>query len=246
MPRLLDADMQTGVIPGSKFQFSAVRPEDLEETEYTLVTVALDMSGSVGGYENDILDCLKTIVDACQKNQRSENLMLRVLTFDTRVNEVHGFKPLSSIDKADYPGFNPGGMTALFDAAFTGIGATLTYGETLADQDFTVNGAIYLVTDGDDNSSTMPASAIEKLVGDAKRSEKIDSCITVLIGIGSGVTQQYLDEFKNQANLTQAISMGDITAGKLAKLAGFVSQSVSSQSQALGSGGPSVPPSLAF
>jgi hypothetical protein len=51
--------------------------------------------------------------------------------------------------------------------------------------------------------------------------------------------KSYLDAFKRDAALDEYISAGDATAARLAKLAAFVSQSISSQSQALGTGGPS-------
>ena len=48
-----------------------------------------------------------------------------------------------------------------------------------------------------------------------------------------------LEAFPKDAYLSQFVDIGDATPGKLAKLANFVSESVSSQSQALGSGAPS-------
>jgi hypothetical protein len=58
--------------------------------------------------------------------------------------------------------------------------------------------------------------------------------------------KSYLENFRINAGLDEYISIGDATAGKLAKLAQFVSQSVSSQSQALGTGGASQPVSFKF
>ena len=52
------------------------------------------------------------------------------------------------------------------------------------------------------------------------------------------IDQRFLDGFATEAGM-KYLSAGDATNGKLAKLAEFVSQSVSSQSQSLGTGGPS-------
>jgi len=110
------------------------------------------------------------------------------------------------------------------------------------DYEFDVNGAVYIVTDGMNNRGSMTPKSIKDKVESALSHEKIESLITVLIGLhdpndtwGPEV-KAHLDEFKNEANLTQFVEVGDATPGKLAKLANFVSQSVSSQSQALGSG----------
>ncbi|UCE66565.1 MAG: hypothetical protein JSU85_00700, partial [Candidatus Zixiibacteriota bacterium] len=49
----------------------------------------------------------------------------------------------------------------------------------------------------------------------------------------------YLDDFKDKANLQQFVNAGNATPKTLAKLANFISKSISSQSQSLGTGGPS-------
>jgi hypothetical protein len=231
-------------VPGSAFSFSAIKPEHLEATEYTLVTVVIDESGSISGFKDDLLKMLKEVVKACQKNPRSENLMLRLVTFNTSLTEQHGFKLLADIDPSQYAEFNPGGGTALFDSTFEAIGATATYSQSLTASDFTVNGAVYIITDGEDNASKFSAMMVKTAVDKTKNAEVIESLITVLIGLNTNQCGVSLKRYKDDADLTQYIDMGDVTPGKLAKLAGFISKSVSSQSQSLGSGGPSAPVDL--
>ena len=69
--------------------------------------------------------------------------------------------------------------------------------------------------------------------------EILESMVSVLIGINGSSYSSWLSKFQKEAGLTHFIDAGDATPRKLAKLANFVSQSVSSQSQALGTGGPS-------
>ncbi len=249
MPRLMPtSDTQVINIPGpGNFQFSAIRPENLGATEYTLVTMVIDVTGSVRKFANELLDCVKSIVDACKKSPRAENLMLRFITFNEDLYEIHGFKPLADIDVNDYKPFKPDGMTALYDASFSGIASTLTYAKNLIDQDFDVNGCVYIVTDGMDNVSTINPAHILNTTNDATIKEEIESLITVLIGINdpkSGYSRDVtkaLKKFKDEAELTQFVDAGDATPQRLAKLANFVSKSISSQSQALGSGSASQP-----
>jgi len=226
--------------PGS-FTFSAIRPETLGATEYTLVTVVVDVTGSVSSFAMELLQCLKNIVGACQKSPRAENLLFRVLAFNNQVHEVHGFKLLSEIDPNDYKSFNPAGMTALTDATYESITATLTYAKTLLDQDFNVNGAVYIITDGADNVSKLTNAMVADRTQEATKQEMIESLITVLVGINTTDCKQELETFAKQAGLTQYVDVGDATPPRLAKLAAFVSKSVSSQSQALGSGAASQP-----
>jgi hypothetical protein len=60
MPRLMnDSDMQQSTIAGlANFTFSGTRIDSLGATEYTLVTIAIDVTGSVHGLENDIRNSL--------------------------------------------------------------------------------------------------------------------------------------------------------------------------------------------
>ena len=247
MPRLMDTEevmQQAG--PGA-FQFSGVRVENLGATEYTLVTIVLDVSGSVYNFANDLLKMVKTIVEACQKSPRAENLMIRYLVFNHNITEIHGFRLLKDIDpNSDYDELNPDGYTALYDASYDAIGATVDYSTRLVDDyEFDVNGAVYIVTDGMNNRGSMTPKSIKDKVAAALAGEKIESLITVLVGLhdpqGSWSSEvvKHLESFKEDADLSQFVDAGDATSGKLAKLANFVSQSVSSQSQVLGSGAPS-------
>lgn len=229
MPRLLDNDMQTGAIPGlSGFQFSAVRTDKLAESEYTLVTLALDISGSVAGFRDLLIDTVKKAIDACRKSPKSANILVRVTTFGSRVDEIHGFKPLSEIDNTVYDAIRCYGQTALFDACASAIGAMTEYGRVLGKQDFGVNGIMFIITDGGDNASTYTAHTVKGLADDAVSGEVLESFRSVLIGVNAAQLKQYLEDFRVQGGLTEYLDAGDATPGNLAKLAAFVSRSVSS------------------
>jgi len=247
MPRLMATDDNQIInTPGpGNFQFSAVRIEDLGASEYTLVTIVCDISGSVMSFADALLNAIKTIVEAAKKNDRAENLLLRLITFNQDIVEIHGFKNLSDIDVSAYEPLQCDGFTALYDASYDAIGASLEYSKRLVEQDFDCNGAVYIITDGMNNRGSMtPRSIAEKCEG-ALAHEEIESLVTILIGLHdpgsswSREVKQHLQDFKDDAKLTEFIDVGDATPQKLAKLANWVSESVSSQSQALGTGAPS-------
>ena len=83
----------------------------------------------------------------------------------------------------------------------------------------------------------------------ARRAEKLESFKAILIGVGSpdannpndpdNATKQYLEEFKDRAGFDQFVWVGASTPQNIAKMAAFVSRSVSSSSQSLGTGGQS-------
>jgi len=244
MPRMMDDTMETGKVGTGvqAFQFSGTRIEHLGATEYTLVTIAKDHTGSVEGFENELDASVAAAIESCKKSPRAGNLLLRVIYFSSSfpggIMEVHGFKPLSEVDPKSYPKTRPGGMTPLFDATFSTVGATNAYAKKLMDQDFLANGIVFVITDGDDNASRSTTTMVKKEVERGAKGEEIESLITVLVGINAGQCTDKLDQFAKGVGM-QYIDAGEATKGKLAKLAQFVSQSVSSQSQSLGTGGPS-------
>lgn len=226
------------------FQFSALSTDALDSTEYTLVSLVVDRSGSVHGFSDVIDDMIDNIIKACVKSPTPENLLIRQVDFSTQykngLNEVHGFTTLKLIPPRKRASCNGG--TPLFDATYTAIEASLTYAEDrLIKNGYTANGVVFIVTDGDDTGSVNSPKMIKARMEDAIKGERIESLQSFLIGINDQSCKKYLDKFAKEANLTDFISCGDVTPGKLAHLAAWVSKSISSQARARGSGGPSQP-----
>ena len=248
MPKLMNSNTFHTTL--SNFKFSAVEMEKLGGSEYTIVQILVDESGSVSSFANDLENVLSVVADSCKKSPRAENLLIRAASFSSNgrqdnVKEIHGFSLLNSIDVKNYKGsINPSGTTPLYDAALSAVESIDVYGKSLHDQEYLCNGIIFVVTDGAENASVNnDVKAIKKSIDKMKRNEHLESVRTILIGVNdsdAGLRAE-LDSFKSNAGFDEYISLGDITAGKLAKLAQFVSRSISSTSQALGSGKVSQP-----
>jgi uncharacterized protein YegL len=228
----------------SQFQFSTMPVERLGATEYTLVTLAIDMSGSVSGFESELISSIKEVVNACKKSSRAENLLLRLVTFNNNVYEEHGFKLIKDIQDTDYNQvIQPNGLTALYDATINSVDSIKEYGKTLVEQDFDVNGITIVVTDGMDNRSQYNSSNVKDSISDISFEEVLESMVTILVGVNTkrSDVQQYLNDYSNEGGFTQYVDVEDADANNLAKLANFISKSISNQSQSLGTGGPSQP-----
>lgn len=243
MPKLNDiANMDKLTTTTGTYGFSATKLDDLGASEYTLCTIEVDESGSVETFKTELEACLKEAVNACKLSPRADNLMIRVLAFSNRVREVHGFKLLSAINTDDYNNcLRLGGMTALFDATQNGIEATTTYGKTLSAKDYNVNAINIVITDGDDNSSTATANMVNKSLKEAISSESLESMVSILVGVNTNDQRvdQFLKDYHVKGGFSQYVSINDASAKNLAKLAEFVSKSISAQSASLGTGGPS-------
>ena len=242
MGKFVDDNQETHSIGGSHFKFSAAKIDSLGASEYTLATVVVDVSGSVSPYATEIETALKQVVQSCRKSPRADNLMLRVVLFNQNVAELHGFKPLPDCNENDYNGvINPNGGTALFDATYSAVKAMVQYGAELVKNDFQVNAALFVITDGADNESKTTAKTVAKAFAEVKTGEKLESLMSVLIGVNTDQTDlnAFLDCFQKESGFQQYVAITKADAKTLAKLGGFISMSIASQSQAIGSGGPS-------
>jgi uncharacterized protein YegL len=254
MPKLMDVDAGDVSKTVSGFQYSAVEIEKLGASEYTIVQVVVDESGSVNGFKDELEAAIKAVAESCKKSPRSENLLMRVTAFTTggasTVREVHGFTMLGNIDASGYVGsIVPSGMTPLNDAVMEGVETMGAYGKRLRDQDYLCNGICFIVTDGAENASqTATPEKVKRAIEKVRSEEHMESLRVILVGINDQDPQlsRVLQDFKATAGLDDYLSVGEATPGKLAKLAQWVSQSISSTSQALGTGGPSTSISLSI
>jgi hypothetical protein len=230
---------------GSGYKFSATKIKDLGAAEYTLATICMDASSSVQGFAVALEQALKTIRNACDKSPRRDNLMLRLTQFASTLTELHGFKLLNTTAEKDYDNvLQLGGSTALFDAMDEALQATGTYGKQLTGQDFLVNGIVVVVTDGENNCSNISdPTQVKKTLQAVRRAESLESLLLILVGVTNDNVSlnTYLQTVKDDTGCDQYISIGNATPGKIAKLAEFVSQSISSTSSALGTGKASAP-----
>jgi uncharacterized protein YegL len=246
MPKFMDKNAEQTHQTLHGFQFSAVKIENLGASEYTIVTIVQDISGSVQGFASDMEATLQKILEACIVSPRSENLLIRLVTFNDDVEEVHGFRELKTISPAEYTGIlKCYGSTALMDAALNSAEATENYGKQLSALDYRSNAVMFVITDGQDNVSVVAKNpeVLKKAFKKIKTGEiALESFLTVLIGVGDD--KSIIDSIKQlstDAGFDQFVEMGSATPSKLAKLADFISRSISSVSQNLNDRQPSQP-----
>ncbi len=242
MPLFNDDSQESFKANGSGFHFSGVSINQLGASEYTLFGVACDVSSSVLPFASEIEACLKSVIESCQSSPRVDNLLVRAITFNHELHELHGFRPLADCHVGAYTGsIKPGGTTALYDASVSLVDSVATYGKQLIANDYIANGIVVVVTDGMDVGSTLGPKQVAEALKRAMDSEALESLVSILIGVNVTDPQVsgFLGRFKDEAGFTQYVELKDATPETLAKLAAFISKSVSSQSQSVGSGGPS-------
>jgi len=226
----------------SNYQFSAVGTDSLDGSEYTIVQIMVDGSCSVMGFKKKLEEAISRVLKSCRQSPRSENLLLRVAEFGTQykgnIKELHGFTLISNLKDDQYKdALKPSGSTPLYDAALSALESLEIFGGSLVDQDYLVNGIQFVITDGFENSSRCrSADKIKDTVTRIRKEEKLETLQTILIGVDDTHCRSELMQLKDDAGFDEYISLGDVSSSKLAKLAQFVSQSISTTSQSLGTG----------
>jgi len=234
--------MKFEIPENSNFGFSGDSPADMKDPsdEYTITDIAIDVSPSTGLVRDNMCKGMQTVVEACKQNPRAEKLMIRLSAFGSRIEEIHGFKPVNDIDPNDYqPLASIGGSTCLYDAIYNSVSAVSRYSEILDKSDIGSNGIVFCFTDGMDNSSSLGAQSILDKLNEIRMKEILESIKIVIIGFGGSDVKSYLDKLTNDLGLDQFVNVDSMSAKEAAKVFGFVSQSISAQSQHLGTGGPS-------
>lgn len=249
------------------FGFTAQTIDELESSGYTLADIVVDVSGSTSGFTDAMEAALKGSLvslkgdptNKIKPHPKADSMMVRITRFDSSIVEIIGYTLLANIDIDSLTGaLQARGATALFDACISGAEAAFHYADALRKEDYDVNGILIVITDGMNNSGKYSAycssgqyfpdkATFDKQTGIVAtalkmplKKEAMESYISILIGVNVGSCQAELDQFHQLAGFTQPlIALDDASPQTIGKIGGFISASVSSQSQARGTGGPS-------
>lgn len=219
------------LITKNNFKLSTVKIDQLEETEYTIVTVLIDVTGSVNAFKNDLVLMEKNVIKACKKLPKADNLIINNLIFNSAIHikEKHGFKTLDMIDvDNDYKDLACGHMTNLFDAILDSISGLKAEAKRLQKAGYVVNTALYVITDGGDNCSRSSEMDVNNCISGIVQKESFN-LTTVLIGINENDCISELEKLKDNG-FELYVNCPDAKPATLAKLAGFITDSISSSS----------------
>jgi uncharacterized protein YegL len=206
--------------------FANFNPEDIEVDETINAVFVIDTSYSVDSYIRELNHAFNDFTQSMQNSHVADKLFVSIIEFSEQVKVTSGFRPVSSIPVMDFSK-SLGGSTSLYDAVLTGLKNALDYRTNLENSGVETKTLLFVITDGEDNSSKNPASKVKSIIDKLKRDEhSAFSFTSVLFGLG------------NHANFKQAqIDMGiehlakiGTTGREIKKMIGFISQSISSLS----------------
>jgi len=196
-----------------------------------------DVSPSIRSYETTMNTVAREVfINDLKSSHRKDEIVVKALTFSEKVSHVSGFMPILNVQDDYFDVHNQGSGTALYDAVLQGLQAAIAYRQDLEEQGIEVRTALFISTDGEDNSSDHNAAGnIKKLIEDLRRNEAWAGSFTInMLGVGN---PSYFEKACDDMGLDHTkclVTVGN-SASEIRKQMGVVSQSVSS-----GAGGPTV------
>lgn len=209
------------------FGFDNFNPEEIQSDEVILVTIACDISPSMEPREAELNAAFTGFLSEMQGSHVASKLMVKTIEFNEKVTHKTGFQPITSLD-VNHFSFKPSGSsTALADAAFEAVEETLKYRKSLEDTGVNVKALVFVITDGEENSSRRALNSVDSLIKDVLKEERnVFSFETILFGIGQ---QSSYETAQKQMGFKHLAVVGN-TAKEVRKLIGFISASISKSS----------------
>jgi len=225
--------MQEGFVNYNNQNFD---PNSLANQTSTVILfgVVVDVSPSISSYVTTMNTAAREVFMKELKNSHRKNdILIKCVTFCEKVDHKSGFTPILSLPD-DYLDSAPvGGGTALYQAVFETLEAVVKYREDLENQGIEVRTNIFIITDGQDNSSPRGADRkIRDIIEGLRQNEAWANSFTItMLGVGQ---RQPFEEACKQMGLdpTKCLITVGQSGSEIRKQMGVVSQSVSSSSQA--------------
>lgn len=200
-------------------------PEQIQVEETINAVFVIDVSPSIQSYVADLNSAFNDFVQTMQQSHIHDRLFTSIIEFDDQVTVRSGFQPIVNIPATT---FTPkGGGTALFDAVAAGIKNAMDYRTNLEQTGINVKTLVFVITDGEDNSSHIRPSVIKQTIDDILSTEaNAFSFTTILFGVG---TESYFKRAKQEMGFQHLAVVGN-TGKEIKKMISFISSSISKSS----------------
>ena len=202
--------------------FNNFDPNEIQVEETINAVFVVDVSPSISTYAKDLNHAFNDFTQTMQKSHVAEQLMVSLITFNERVEVVSGFQPIKQIPAMD---FKPkGGGTALYQATAQGLKIAIDYRQNLEASGVTAKTLVFIITDGEDNSSTIRAKHVkDKIEAILQQEQNAFSFTTILFGVGNAASFEQAQKDMGIQHLAKVGTSG----AEIRKMINFISQSIS-------------------
>ena len=203
--------------------FNNFDPDQIQVEETINCVFVVDVSPSIGRYVGDLNNAFNDFVQTMQQSHVHDRLFVSIVEFDENVRVRSGFQPIIGVPVTNF--VPQGSGTALYDAVLAGIKNAVDYRTNLESTGINVKTLIFIITDGEDNSSARRAAdSVKAQLADIKSNEaNTFSFTTILFGVGN---QARFEEAQNNMGIEHLAKVGD-TGKEIKKMISFISSSIS-------------------
>lgn len=203
--------------------FNNFDPEEIQQEETINCVFVVDVSPSTSRYIDELNNAFNDFVQTMQQSHIHDRLFVSVVEFDENVRVRSGFQPIIGVPITTFVPTGRG--TALYDATLSGIKNAIDYRETLENTGINVKTLIFIITDGEDNSSMSDAdNKVKKTLSYIKSNEaNAFSFTSVLFGVGS---QASFENAQQRMGVEILAKVGD-SGSEIKKMINFISSSIS-------------------
>ena len=202
--------------------FNNFNPNDIQVEETINAVFVVDISPSITTYAKDLNFAFNDFTQTMQKSHVAEQLMVSLVTFNENVEVVSGFQPINQVPTANF--VPKGSGTALYQAVAQGAKMAVDYRQNLEASGVTTKTLLFVITDGDDNSSTVNAKQVKTILeGIAEQEKNAFSFTTILFGVGNATSFEQAQKAMGIQHLAKVGTSG----AEIRKMITFISQSIS-------------------
>lgn len=214
--------------------FGNFNPEEIETDETINAVFVVDTSHSITSYVNQLNNAFNDFVETMQRSHIADKLFVSIIEFNNKIHVNSGFQPIANIKQTDFSQ-KLGGTTSLYDATLSGLKNAIEYRENLENSGVETKTLLFVITDGEDNSSKNPPHLVKQMIDKLNADERSAYSFTsILFGVGQNAHFEKAKKAMGIEHLAKVGTSGD----EMKKMIGFISQSISS----ISGGGPAPTP----
>ncbi|MFW6097373.1 MAG: hypothetical protein ACOC9Z_04820 [Chloroflexota bacterium] len=203
--------------------------DSLATNDVTLAMNIVDMSGSMAPFAGELISAYNDdYLAAMALSPSADDILVSTVFFDDNVELFHGYVGLADAPPLSNRVYRPRASTALYDAVAAGLTNMVLYTQQLRQSGVSVRCLVLVYSDGQDNASRQPASAVRRA---AQELLKHEIYTLAYVGFGAGgITEHTLRRMADAIGFPE-ILMSGLGPGQLQRIFRMASRSTINVSQ---------------
>jgi len=201
-------------------------PNQIDGSETINAVFVVDVSPSITNYEHELNDGYNGFIEEMQQSHIADQLFVSTIEFAENIVSKKGFQPVMNVQKSDFKGQGRG--TALYDAVLVGFQNAMEYRKQQLSTGITCKTLLFVITDGQDNSSArLSAQQVKEMHDEVMKDEaNAFSFTSILFGINQNTECDFVEAQKQMG--IQFLGKVGCTPKEIRKMISWISSSVSS------------------